>query len=104
MHPTFRQVPPKTPCSTMATRLPSNSGVTSELPEPVPMMARSKCGVVTEGQPTVAAPGRLQLDQQHHQGARAVYPLDPGQLDVAGGARAADPGQRPAAGQSLDGV
>src|SRR3978361_54600 len=42
MQPTLRQVPPKVPDSMIATRLPSKSGVTSELPEPVPMIARSK--------------------------------------------------------------
>src|SRR6476659_5857137 len=51
MHPTLRQVPPKVPPSMTATRLSSKSGVTSELPEPLPMMARSKCWV------TVAAYG-----------------------------------------------
>src|ERR1700712_1864290 len=42
MQPTFRQVPPKVPDSMIATPLPSKSGVTSELPDPVPMIARSK--------------------------------------------------------------
>ena len=42
MQPAFRQVPPNTPRSTIATSSPSNSSVRIELPEPVPMMTRSK--------------------------------------------------------------
>jgi hypothetical protein len=42
MQPTLVQVPPKVPDSMIATRLPSKSGVTRELPEPVPMIAKSK--------------------------------------------------------------
>ena len=41
MQPTFRQVPPKTPCSTIATSRSANRSSTIELPEPVPMMTRS---------------------------------------------------------------
>src|SRR5690348_216564 len=41
MQPTLTHVPPNTPCSTMAMRQSSKSGVTSELPEPVPTMTRS---------------------------------------------------------------
>src|SRR3978361_1964920 len=47
MHPTLRQVPPKGPCSQIATRMSpyrgSPPGSAMLLPEPVPMMARSKC-------------------------------------------------------------
>ena len=45
MQPTFRQVPPKVPPSTIATSRPSSSGISSELPEPLPMMTRSWCGM-----------------------------------------------------------
>jgi hypothetical protein len=41
MQPTLRQVPPNRPRSTIATSQSSNSGPTIELPEPVPMIARS---------------------------------------------------------------
>ena len=41
MHPTLRQVPPKTPCSMIATRQSLNLLVTIVLPEPVPITARS---------------------------------------------------------------
>src|ERR1700712_3543782 len=54
MHPTFRQVPPKVPASTMAIRLPSNSGLTSEFPDPVPTIASSKWVLFTTGEPTGA--------------------------------------------------
>src|SRR5690625_4016573 len=37
----------------------------------------------------------ITLDEDHDQGSRTVYPFDPRQLDVAGGARTADPGRRP---------
>ena len=40
--PTLMHVPPKVPSSMIAMRQSASSGVTSELPEPVPMIARSK--------------------------------------------------------------
>src|SRR4051794_16327616 len=43
MQPTFRQVPPNTPRSTIATRQPAKRSSRTELPEPVPTMTRSKC-------------------------------------------------------------
>jgi hypothetical protein len=42
MQPTFRQVPPKMPFSTMATRRSANRLSMIELPDPVPMTATSK--------------------------------------------------------------
>ncbi|MFC5121824.1 hypothetical protein ACFPN7_48520 [Amycolatopsis halotolerans] len=41
MQPTFRQVPPNTPFSTMAVRRSANSGPRIEFPDPVPMITRS---------------------------------------------------------------
>src|SRR3954447_10272853 len=43
MQPTFRQVPPNVPFSRSATVLSAKRSSTIELPEPVPMTARSKC-------------------------------------------------------------
>src|SRR3954453_10789462 len=67
MHPTFRQVPPKMPSSSRATRRSANCSSMIELPEPVPMTARSKwsksrCSEAFEGRPTpsilpLGAPG-----------------------------------------------
>ena len=48
--------------------------------------------------------GRSALDDDHVQVARAVDALDPVELDVAGGRRAADPGQRPVGVEQGDGV
>ena len=42
MQPTFRQVPPNGPRSTMAMSQPSCSGPITEFPDPVPMIIRSK--------------------------------------------------------------
>ena len=42
MQPTFRQVPPNVPCSQMATLLASYRSSRMLLPDPVPMMVRSK--------------------------------------------------------------
>ena len=44
--------------------------------------------------PPLVATRTSAVDQQHPQGAGAVHPLNPGQLDVAGRGRPADPGQR----------
>src|SRR3954452_1180637 len=57
MHPTFRQVPPKTPSSSRATRRSANCSSMIELPEHEPMTARSKwsrwrCSETFEGRPT----------------------------------------------------
>ena len=41
MQPTFRQVPPKVPFSTMAVFLPANPGPRIEFPDPVPTITRS---------------------------------------------------------------
>src|SRR5688500_14523491 len=43
MQPTFRHVPPKTPCSTSATSRWANRSSTIELPEPVPLTASAWC-------------------------------------------------------------
>ena len=43
MQPTLRQVPPKTPLSTRAMSRSANRSSGMELPEPEPMMTRSKC-------------------------------------------------------------
>src|SRR6188472_607995 len=43
MQPTLRQVPPNVPFSRIATLRSANRSSTIELPDPVPMIARSKC-------------------------------------------------------------
>src|ERR687891_2018949 len=43
MQPTFRHVPPKTPCSTSATSRCAKRSSTIEFPVPVPMTTRSWC-------------------------------------------------------------
>ena len=48
MHPALRHVPPNTARSTIATFQSSNSGVSTELPEPVPMMTRSKSDMAAQ--------------------------------------------------------
>src|SRR5579875_3003082 len=69
------QVPPNTPSSTMATRQSSSSGVTSELPEPVPTITRSKCGTHS----TVVAFRSPAGDRFGHQVADEVLVLDAAQ-------------------------
>ncbi|CAB4931333.1 unannotated protein [freshwater metagenome] len=59
MHPRFRQVPPNTSRSTMATSMSSKSGVRIEFPEPVPMMSNSWCAI-----------GHLPIGRVHRRGAR----------------------------------
>src|SRR3954454_3068621 len=45
MQPTLTHVPPNTPSSTTAIRQSSSSCVTTELPEPLPTITRSKCPI-----------------------------------------------------------
>ena len=62
MQPTLRQVPPKVPPSTIATSRPSSCGVSSEFPEPLPMMTRSWCGMAASvggARPQAARRGAL---------------------------------------------
>src|SRR5262245_47986041 len=48
---------------------------------------------------------RSLLAHQHHlQGARTVHPLDPVELDVAGGGRPGDPGERAGRIETLQGL
>src|SRR5438132_403313 len=88
MQPTFRQVPPKVPPSMSATCLSSKSGVTRELPEPVPMIARSKCAMRSnlERPPSAGRPhartwclraATVELDTQITRDGRAVVTHDP---------------------------
>ena len=75
-----------TPSSTIAIRQSSKSGVTSELPEPEPMITRSKCATLDDDTAR-ASPARHRLG---HQVAEEVVEL--GASQAAAGEPAADVG------------
>src|SRR3954470_16378539 len=77
MQPRLRQVPPNTPCSTIAMRQPDSSGVTRALPEPEPTTTRSKSD--TAG--TIGGSGLLLMGRER--GAGGVQHL----VDLGGGRR-----------------
>src|SRR5690242_10132487 len=82
MQPTLRQVPPKRPCSTIPMSSPSSSGVTRLLPDPVPMMSRSWCGIgvhLLGGQP-----GGDDLGEEDEVEARAGAEVVTGDEEVEG--------------------
>src|SRR3954452_12733559 len=85
MQPTFRQVPPKVDSSMIAICQSSTSGVTSELPEPEPMIARSKCAGWGDTPPTIRPHGRADTGPSPaaeclgHQVAEQQVEVDAGQ-------------------------
>src|SRR3954453_6931552 len=99
MQPTFRQVPPNVPFSRSATVLSAKRSSTIELPDPVPMTARSKCrgagagrrseaeGLLTRPScPYVTAVGRESVQERAGARRRGSKDMSPGGRTRSAGA------------------